>query len=171
MTTARHVASIAVAAMLAAPVSAQRPADIVRWSAAAAPAPVRPGGSITLEITAAIQEGWHLYALTQPKGGPNPLQIALATGSPFAVDAKGIRAPQPDVIKDENFDLETRQYERAVTFKVPVRAGRDATPGRHTLTFEITFQACGNGICLRPYTAKLPVEVTVGAPAGRTGQP
>lgn len=129
------------------------------------------GGTLTLDIGATIQEGWHLYALTQPKGGPNPLRIELAAGSPFTVDVKGIKAPAPVAVKDENFDLETRQYDRAVTFKVPIRIPRDAAAGPHSLTFEITFQACGNGICLRPYTAKLPVEVTVSAPAGKTGQP
>ena len=144
-----------------APIGAQRPADIVRWTVAAPAAPVTPGGSLPLEMTAAIQEGWHLYALTQPEGGPNPLKIALAAGSPFTVDVKGIKAPAPEVVKDANFNLETRQHDGTVTFRVPVRAAREASAGPHTLTFEITFQACGNGICLRPYTAKVPVTVTV----------
>jgi hypothetical protein len=148
-------------------VEAQRPTDVVKWSAAPDAISVKPGSSANVALTARMQAGWHLYALTQPKGGPNPLKIAIAEGVPLTIPAAGIQAPPPQVITDPNFELETRQYDGAVTFTVPVGAAKDARAGTHETTIDITFQACGNGICLRPYTQKLPLRITIAAPAAR----
>ena len=162
----RRTASLAVLALMIAAgahVSAQRPADVVRWSAGAAGLAVKAGATVPVEITADVQEGWHLYALSQPKSGPIPLLFAVAKGKPFEIRAKEIVAPKAEVVKDPNFNLETHQYDGKVTFKVPVSAARTATPGAHAVPIEITFQACGNGICLRPFTQTLSIDLTVSA--------
>jgi DsbC/DsbD-like thiol-disulfide interchange protein len=140
--------------------SFQRPADIVKWSAAAAPSTLNAGGIVEITLTARIENGWKLYALTQPQGGPKPLAIEVAAGAPFAISKQRIAAPKPKSMKDENFDLETLYYEGNVTFTVPVTSGKSAT-GTTAIPLAITFQACGNGICLRPFTQKVSAEVTV----------
>jgi DsbC/DsbD-like thiol-disulfide interchange protein len=141
-------------------VSLQRPADVVRWSAAPVTTTAPAGGIVQVSVTAKIQDGWKLYAITQPEGGPKPLTIDLATGAPFTITKKQIVAPQPKTMKDENFDLETRYYEGEATFRVPVTVGRSVS-GKTNVPFEITFQACGAGICLRPFTENIsaPVEI------------
>lgn len=141
-------------------VSLQRPADVVRWSAAPTTPTVAAGGTVQVSLTAKIQSGWKLYAITQPEGGPKPLTIDLAAGAPFTISMKQIVAPQPKTMKDENFDLETRYYEGEATFRVPVTVGRSVS-GKTNVPFEITFQACGEGICLRPFTDKISVPVEI----------
>ena len=142
-------------------VFAQRPTDVVKWSVTDSVRDVKPGGVVKVALTADVAPGWHLYALTQPKGGPNPLKIAIAKGQPFDIAAADITAPAPAVTKDDNFGLETRQYDGKVVFTVPVSAARTAPSAQHEVPIEITFQACGNGICLRPFTQTLPVALTV----------
>jgi thiol:disulfide interchange protein DsbD len=138
--------------------SLQRPADVVRWSAAGPSAAVAPNGTVKVQLTATIQSGWKLYALTQPKGGPKPLAIEVADGAPFTIAKKQIVAPKPKTLKDENFSLETLYYEHEAVFTVPVAVSA-AAAGKTEIPFEITFQACGEGICLRPFTEKLAVRI------------
>jgi DsbC/DsbD-like thiol-disulfide interchange protein len=138
--------------------AAQRPTDIVKWSAAGPSRPVTADGTASIELTAKIEDGWKLYALTQPKGGPKPLAIEIADGAPFTIAKKQIVAPKPKTLKDENFSLETLYYEHEAVFTVPVAVSA-AAAGKTEIPFEITFQACGEGICLRPFTEKLAVRI------------
>ena len=46
--------------------------------------PLKPGSSFTMLVKAEIEFGWHLYAISQPPGGPIPTEVNLAAASPFA---------------------------------------------------------------------------------------
>ena len=150
-----------VALLLATAVSVQRPADIVKWSAAAPSEAVSPGGTVTVALTAKIEKGWKLYALTQPEGGPQKLAIEIAAGAPFAI-SKQIAGPPPKTLADENFGMTTRYYDKAATFTVPVTVSNTAAAGRAQIPLEVTFQACGESLCLRPFTQKVEAGLNVG---------
>lgn len=147
--------------LIAVPVFAQRPTDVVKWTVKDGARSVVAGAAIDIELSAVVAPGWHLYALTQPKGGPNPLRIAVAKGHPFEISAKEIVGPVAQATEDDNFGLQTLQHDGTVVFRVPVNAAPTAPAGSRTVPIEITFQACGNGICLRPFTQTLPVELVV----------
>src|SRR5262249_24075810 len=66
---------------------------------------VKSGESISAQLKAQIDEGWHLYALDQPTGGPIPTTIKIADGSPFSITGD-ITAPKPTVRADQNFVVE-----------------------------------------------------------------
>lgn len=136
----------------------QRPTDIVRWSVSAPAAWTTAGGTLRLTVNAKIEDGWKLYAIDQPAAGPRPL--AFASAKPFAVVAKGLAAPPAKVLKDPLFDATTRYYEKEVAITVPVSIPADLA-GVHEIPLEVTFQACGADICLRPFTQKLPVQIEV----------
>jgi len=151
-----------LALLVLAFVPAQRPTDIVKWSAAPPATHVSPGGVASIIVTARVQAGWKLYAIEQPPGGPIPLAFALTKGAPFQIAGKQIVAPKAKVQKqDANFAVDTHYYENAVKFTVPVTVPGPTTAGEHTVPLEITFQACGAELCLRPFTEKLAVPVTV----------
>ena len=137
----------------------QRPADVVRWSAAAPSASVAPGGTVKIQVTAKVQAGWKLYAIEQPPDGPEPLTFDVAKDSGFSLLPKQLVAPKPKIQSDENFGLQTRYYENDVVFTVPVSLAASAAGAQVPL--EVTFQACGQNICLRPYTQKLLVPITI----------
>lgn len=147
---------------IASVAAAQRPTDVVKWTAEAPAKPVPVGGVAKVALTAEVEPGWKLYALTQPKGGPSPLAIKLAKDAPYAIVQKDI-APGalPKVQKDEVFSLETMYYEHEATFVVPVSVPKTLKPGSHVVPIEVTFQACGQSICLRPFTQRLEVNVSV----------
>lgn len=158
---ARAIATVLGVVLAAASLAAQRPSDIVKWSAKAPAADVRAGSVVPLEITADVQAGWYLYGLTQPKGGPVPLGFSGAKGKLFQVQPRGVKGPEPIAKDDPIFDLETTMHNGKAAFTVPVLVARGVAAGRQTIPIEITFQACGNGICLRPYTHTVRVDVTV----------
>lgn len=152
---------LALLLSLAAAPAIQKPADVVKWSAASPQTAVAPGGTVRVALTAKIENGWKLYALTQPAEGPLPLTIAAAGGTPFTVAKDKIVAPKPKVLKDETFGVETLYYETEVDFTVPVTLAKTAKAGQVEVPLEVTFQACGQSICLRPFTQRLTADVTV----------
>ena len=138
----------------------QRPADVVQWSATPATATVPAGETAKIILRAQIQGGWKLYALTQPAGGPQKLSIGVAKDTPFTIAEKQIVAPAPKKMKDANFGTDSMYYEKAVEFNVPVSMAKSAS-GQVEIPLEVTFQACGAELCLRPFTQKLSVAVTI----------
>ena len=90
----------------------QWPSDVVRWSAKAATSSIAQGGTVMIAVIADIEEGWHVYALTQSKGGPVPLAIALSKSQSFDVDSRRIQSPAPTIASDPNFNLDTH-YRRS----------------------------------------------------------
>ena len=154
------VAILSLLSLLAIP--PQRPADVVKWSVDPPTAAVTSRERLTLLVTARIEPGWKLYAITQLEGGPKPLAFALTAGSTFRIDTKKIGAPEPKVLKqDENFAIDTRYYENEAKFTVPVSLPQTLPAGSLEVPLEVTFQACGKELCLRPFTQKLPVKLTV----------
>jgi hypothetical protein len=152
---------VTLLALLVAPM--QRPTDVVKWSAEN-PGPVSTERrTILVKVTADIQPGWKLYAIQQPAGGPKPLAFATPDRAPFRVSKEHIVAPKAKVLaQDENFAVDTHYYETTAVFTVPVAVDRSVTGGTHEIPLEVTFQACGNELCLRPFTLKLPVQVAIG---------
>jgi hypothetical protein len=147
-------------ALLAAPT--QRPADVVKWSAENPEPATTDRRTILVKVTADIQPGWKLYAIQQPEGGPKPLAFATPESALFRVSKEHVIAPKAKVLKqDENFAVDTHYYETRAAFTVPVAVDRSITAGTHEIPLEVTFQACGNELCLRPFTQKLPVKVSL----------
>jgi len=64
---------------------------VVRWTAKVEPVvKVQAGGTFEVTLDARIDPGWHLYALTQEGGGPQPLVIVIPPESPFRLDGNPI---------------------------------------------------------------------------------
>jgi len=108
--------------------------------------------TFTVTLTATIEAPWHLYAIEQPKGGPVPTTISVPDGLPFKLGGK-ILSPKPIERFDENFKLQTKFFEKEVTFTVPLSA---ATDGRvDDVALNVRFQACNDTLCLPPRTVKV----------------
>ena len=149
-----------VLVLLALLAGGQRPTDIVKWSAMPPVGPVEAGDIAKIRLTARIENGWKLYALSQPKGGPVPLEIVVDKNVPLKIVQSEITGPKPKLQKDDNFNLETLYYEQEAAFSVPVRIPRTAS-GKLRVPLDVTFQTCGAEICLRPFTQRLTVELVV----------
>jgi DsbC/DsbD-like thiol-disulfide interchange protein len=154
----RMIVGAALAVVCAMPVNAQeRP---VIWTAAASPAAVAPGGTTTVQLKARIDQGWHVYSISQGPGGPIPTRIALAPGQPFELIG-AVRGPAPETRFDSNFGINVETYDDLATFALTVRVGADARPGTDTLAIKARFQTCNASLCLPPHTETVLVPVTV----------
>jgi DsbC/DsbD-like thiol-disulfide interchange protein len=146
--------------------AAQRPTDVIRWSAAGPDVPVKRGSSAMIRLTVDIEPGWHLYAFKQPPGGPRSLEVNAGKDAPIAIVTAKIDAPPPKVQHDPNFKLDTPYYDERTTITVPVRIAASAEAGSRRASLDIVFQACTERLCLRPYTETVTVDLTIADVAG-----
>ena len=119
--------------------------------------PIKKDELVKIQLNAAIEEGWHLYALDQPAGGPIATTIKVADGSPFEI-AGDISSPKPIVKPDPNFivdgrPLDTKFFERAATFTLSVRAVADSSVD--AIAINVRLQLCNDKFCLPPKTFKV----------------
>jgi thiol:disulfide interchange protein DsbD len=145
-------------------VRSQIPKEPVKWSmkSTSPDTPVKRGDSFTLQMTATIEPGWHLYSTDQEEGGPTPTRIVLASDQPFE-QAGGIASTEPKNIMDPNFNLMTQYYEGEATFTMTLKAKAAAPPGKADVKVNVTFQTCSDQLCLPPKTVKLTAAVNVAA--------
>lgn len=152
------IAGVALAVVCGRSVRAQeRP---VVWTASATAGAVAPGATTTIQLKARIDQGWHVYSISQGPGGPIPTRIALAPGQPFELIGT-VRGPAPDTRFDSNFGINVETYDELATFALTVRVGADARPGTDTLAIKARFQSCNASLCLPPHTETVLVPVTV----------
>ncbi len=109
------------------------------------------------KLKAEIEEGWHLYSIEQPEGGPFPTKISLAENVPFVFDGK-IESPSPIIKADPNFlvnnqPLETKFFDRQAEFNLPVKTTSETSSD--ALAVNVRFQVCNDTLCLPPKTVKV----------------
>ncbi|MCX6538888.1 MAG: protein-disulfide reductase DsbD family protein [Acidobacteria bacterium] len=150
----------AIAVMDQHSVSAQQKLPIT-WSVTSANTPVAAGSIVRVEVTARIDDGWHLYSLTQ-QPPPDPTRITVPEGQPFTLGGK-IEAPAPETGFDKAQDADTEYYTESVAFKVPLAVARTIAPGKYVARIRATWQACNGSLCIRPQVASLEVPVQVSA--------
>ncbi|MGI8468368.1 MAG: redoxin family protein [Pyrinomonadaceae bacterium] len=124
----------------------------IKWSLEVKPAtPLKTGDKFEAQLSAKLGEGWHLYSITQPDGGPTRTEIKLAVGQPFELTGN-IQGPQPEKIFDRNFNMETEFYVEKADFKLPLVVKADVGNGAQSLSVEVSFQLCNDEKCLPPNT-------------------
>ena len=108
---------------------------------------------IKAELKAAIESGWHLYALEQPEGGPVATTIKITEGKTFEISGE-IASPKPTEKTDPLFTgldgkpLQTKFFTSGVTFSVPLKATADIRTDE--LALDVRFQLCNDTSCLPP---------------------
>lgn len=132
----------------------------IKWSLALEPAKqaFKAGDQFTAQLTAQIEEGWHLYSLEEVPNGPRPTRITLAAEQPFELSGD-IEQPVPIIKHDENFGVETQYFEESATFRLPVKITAAANPGTTNLVVQTRYQVCNERLCLPPKIVKVEVPV------------
>jgi hypothetical protein len=142
---------------------AQTTPERVQWSATFdSQGAVKGGSTVLLEINGAIQDGWHVYALTEPSGGPTPLRVTLDEND-VAQAAGTPTGTKPLKHHDPSFNLETQFYTHSFTVRLPVTL--KPTVGPQRVPVSVRFQTCSNRECQPPTTTHLSVVIDV-LPAG-----
>lgn len=142
---------------------AQEPQNPIQWTASIAGhgIPARPGEVFSVQISATIADGWHLYAIDQKEGGPIPTRVSVPAGQLFSLNG-GVKEPPPTAKFDPNFNLETRFFEKHVTFIVPVKVGAAAQSASSMVNVDVRYQACNDKLCMPPRTVHLSATAITG---------
>jgi thiol:disulfide interchange protein DsbD len=118
-----------------------------------------------LRLTAKLEDGWHLYSPTTPKGGPIPTTIELAPNP--AIASYKLYQPKPERKFDPNFNLDTETFQKEVVFLLVVDLKKDAplnlppgvrqpirdfpiSPVPLQVTAQVRYQSCTDKQCLPP---------------------
>jgi hypothetical protein len=132
----------------------------VRWAASMlSPTSVTHGSDATVELSADIQEGWHVYALKQRPGGPTALRVTLDDNDVARLAGVPL-GTTPEKRHDPSFDLETQFYSRSFVLRLPVRVKQPAA-GRRLIPVSVLFQTCSDRECQPPRTVHLAVPIDV----------
>ena len=144
------------------PANAQKSADAtkpVTWTIAPVTGPVTVGQTVNVRINAVLQDGWHIYSITQPAGGPIATRITLPTEQAFTLASDPKPTVQPEIKFDEAFRMNVQLHEKAVGFTVPVRLAA-AMPIPDSVHVNVRYQVCNASLCYPPQTAKLVAPVS-----------
>jgi thiol:disulfide interchange protein len=138
--------------------------DPIQWTLTSEVTKAPAGATVPLHLKATFQEGWHLYSLTTPAGGPIPTTAALAENP--AVKAVKLYQPPPIRQLDKNFNLDTETFEKEVDLPLTAELAPDAK-GPVELAANVRYQACNERQCLPPRkkTASFTVMVDPSAAA------
>jgi len=133
---------------------AERP---VHWTLEPAAGAVGAAGivgpdSVVFRLDAEIDQGWYLYAPTQPAAGPYPMEVGVAAGGGWRM-VGDLVAPRPRRLPDRNFGIISEVYRGSPEFSLAVRPvdGGDGSP----LAVLVQYQACTRTYCLPPRTDTL----------------
>jgi len=141
---------ICLATVMRAQVLAQQPEVPVTWSLVATVAP-RAAGRVHARLTASIAQGWHLYSISQPEGGPNATEINLDPKSPYQLTGP-IAGPPPTSAFDPNFRIRTEFYTDSAAFDLPLSVHKKAEP-LAPIVVMVRYQACSRRLCTQPLHA------------------
>jgi thiol:disulfide interchange protein DsbD len=138
--------------------------DPVKWTLSSDAAKAAPGAKAVLKLTATLEDGWHLYSLTTPKGGPIRTTAALAENP--AIESTKLYQPKPERKFDKNFGIDTETFEKEIVFLVEAQVKKDAPAGPADLTAQVRYQTCSSTMCLPPKkkTAAFTLTIDPSAP-------
>jgi DsbC/DsbD-like thiol-disulfide interchange protein len=140
---------------------AQDPIQPVQWSSAVFPkGPVKTGGKFAIELSAEVQDGWHVYGLTQISGGPIPLRVSVDENG-TAQTVREASGTAPVRKHDSSFNLETEVYSHSFSIHLPAQIKQHAAAGDQFVPVSVRFQACNDRTCLPPRIVHLTVLVEV----------
>ncbi|GAA4732612.1 protein-disulfide reductase DsbD domain-containing protein [Flavisolibacter ginsenosidimutans] len=110
-----------------------------------------------VQMTANIQQGWHLYSQSQPKDAiAQPTSFAFNKNPLVEMDGKVKEAGKMEKFSDKELGVSANQYSKQVTFvqKVKLKGKAKSNVGGN-----VTFQTCDDKKCLPPKTINFSVAL------------
>lgn len=137
-----------------------------QWVRAAEGEPAR------LFVFADIPAGWHIYSVTQPKGGPLATRIQLTASDRVRLAAPFEAAPGPHVgLEREAFgELPIESHEGRVVWHAPLLVAEGADAATLRIEGKLTAQACDESGCLPPKAYAFVAELAAAPPTDVAAQ-
>jgi thiol:disulfide interchange protein len=131
--------------------------DPVSWTLGSDVLKVAPGATVPLRLTAKIDDGWHIYAVTTPP----PRNVKITIGDA----AVHVFQPKPQQKYDEVLLANVEYYEKEAVFWIPFELKKDAAAGPLEITAQVRYAVCDAQKCLPPKTKTVAFTLTVDASA------
>ncbi len=110
------------------------------------------GEQFEAKLIAEIEDGWHLYSLKQPEGGPIATTVLLPDPTNFVLTGE-VSTPKPITEFDPNFEIDTSYFIKNAEFVLPL-AGKEEV-NVNELAVNVRFQLCNDRLCLPPKTVRV----------------
>jgi thiol:disulfide interchange protein DsbD len=110
-----------------------------------------------LQMTATIQQGWHLYSQSQPKDAiAQPTSFVFNKNPLLQLDGKVKEVGNLEKFKDKELDISANQYSNKVVFTQKVKLKGKA---KTNVTGKLTYQTCNDEKCLPAKTINLSIPL------------
>ena len=110
-----------------------------------------------IQMTASIQQGWHLYSQSQPKDAiAQPTSFLFNKNPLVELDGKVKELGNLEKFKDKELDISANQYSNKVVFTQRVKLKGKA---KTNVTGKLTYQTCNDEKCLPAKTINLSVAL------------
>lgn len=96
-------------------------------------------------IKATIEDGWHIYGLQAPEGGPIATSFNFKKSNDFTLVGKTLE-PKPQSKYEEIFKLTVPYHSKEVVFQQRVKLNK----GTANVSGTVEFMACDKNQCLPP---------------------
>ncbi len=130
-----------------------------------------------LAVTAEIEPDWHVYSLTQPKGGPQATRLSLVESEQYRPIGDWRAMPEPNSRVDNVVwnGLTIEEHDDRVTWYVPIEIAAGVNLNSLTIRGKVSLQACkesciplkfdiaaklGEGVDVGPIEVSPPTNVT-----------
>jgi thiol:disulfide interchange protein len=140
-------------------------AEVAKVSAEMTPTEGKRGTAVQLTVTLALDDGYHLYAMHQPKpdAGPISTSIDLGEKAQKTLAPNGDWKEPPTKTKfDEGFETDIALlYGDKLVFTRNYHISPNIKPNDYTIEGTVTYQACTETSCLPPVEAPFSVKLKV----------
>lgn len=140
--------------------------DPIHWSANVTMSSEK-AGVITLD--AQIDEGWHLYGLSLPEGGPNPTTIDFTLPAGVTLDGEIVVSEKAIEKLDEIFQMPLSWWASDVSFTQKFVVA-DGVSVPFNIGVSVGFQGCNDETCVAPKTETFDIVAGGNGGAGEASE-
>ena len=119
----------------------------------------KEGNKYEIILTAIIQEGSHIYAMSVPDGGPIPTSFSFDTLDAYKLEGITYEVDQPVEKMDEAFGFKIKTFSNRAEFRQKITAIDQS----FSVTGVVNFMACNNQTCSPPKDVEFSVAISTGA--------
>jgi len=114
-------------------------------------------GENTYEVvmTAGIDQGWHMYSMDIPAGGPIATSFAFETATGYSVAGNVYAVTKPEVKFDQSFEMNIGMYSNSAEFRQKIEVKNYPSVVKGT----VTFMSCNDKECLPPRDVEFSVTI------------
>jgi hypothetical protein len=125
--------------------------DPVQWNITATK---KAGKTYELRFTATVENPWHIYSQTTPKGGPVPTKISYKTNPLVTLNGSAKEVGDLKQVHDQYFNVDVRYFNTKVDFVQTVTLKADA---KTSVSGTVEYMVCNDQECLPP--KKVPFDL------------